>query len=193
MTAGMGIVHSESAPKEFLETGGELELIQLWVNLPAELKMSRPRYQNILAEDIPQISRKDGIIIKLISGEVENIHGPVTEIEADPIYLDVTVPSNSVFEQPVEIDHTVFAYVFEGQGQFGWEGAEKSIGHPRLVVFGNGDFMMVRTTDNHVRFLLISGKPLDEPIARYGPFVMNTQEEIQQALQDLRNGTFVAK
>ena len=87
----------------------------------------------------------------------------------------------------------VFAYVFEGQGKFGRDGAEKSIGNPRLLVFGNGDFMTVRTTDNNVRFLLISGKPLDEPIARYGPFVMNTQEEIQQALQDLRNGTFVAK
>ena len=188
MTSGGGIMHEEMPQASQAEMIG----FQLWVNLPAKLKMCRPRYQNILADDIPQITREDGIIIKIIAGEVGNIRGPVTEIEANPIYLDVTVPPNSVFEQPVEIDHSVFAYVFEGQGQFGGDGAEKSVGHPRLVVFGNGDFMTVKTTHNYVRFLLISGKPLNEPIARYGPFVMNTQEEIQQALQDLRNGTFVA-
>ena len=187
MTSGGGIMHEEMPQASQAEMIG----FQLWVNLPAKLKMCRPRYQNILANDIPQITRKDGVVIKLIAGEVENTRGPVTEIEADPIYLDITVPQNSVFEQPVEVGHTVFAYVFEGQGQFGRDDAEKPIGHPHLVVFGDGDFMTVKTTDNQVRFLLISGRPLNEPIARYGPFVMNTQEEIQQALQDLRNGTFV--
>ena len=189
MTSGGGIMHEE------MPQAGQAEMIgfQLWVNLPAKLKMCRPRYQNILADDIPKITRKDGVKIKLIAGEAADIRGPVTEIEADPTYLDVTVPQDTIFQQPVEKGQTAFAYVFEGQGLFGREGALKTIGHPRLVEFGDGGFVVIKTTDSHVRFLLISGRPLNEPIARHGPFVMNTREEIQQALQDLRNGTFVMK
>lgn len=189
MTSGGGIMHEE------MPQAGDDEMIgfQLWVNLPARLKMCRPRYQNILADGIPQITGSDGVKIKLIAGEAADFRGPVTKIEADPTYLDVTVPQDTIFRQPVEEGHTAFAYVFEGQGLFGHEGGVKTIGHPRLVVFSDGDSVIIKTTDSHVRFLLISGKPLNEPIARHGPFVMNTREEIQQALQDLRNGTFVVK
>ena len=153
--------------------------------------MGRPRYQNVFADQIPRVTRADGVKILVIAGVVDDVRGPVSEIEADPIYLDITVPPDGEFKHPVEKGHTAFAYVFEGRGLFGGQGAEKAINHPRLVEFGDGDHVAVKATDQPVRFLLVSGKPLNEPIARYGPFVMNTQEEIQQALEDLRNGTFV--
>jgi redox-sensitive bicupin YhaK (pirin superfamily) len=187
MTSGAGIMHEE------MPQPGQAEMIgfQLWVNLPAKLKMSRPRYQEFFADQIPRVSRGDGVNILVIAGEADGVRGPVTEIEADPIYLDITIPQGGEFKHPVDRGHTAFAYVFEGRGLFGGNGAEKVVGHPRLVEFGDGDQVAAKATDQHVRFLLVSGKPLNEPIARYGPFVMNTQEEIQQALEDLRNGTFV--
>jgi redox-sensitive bicupin YhaK (pirin superfamily) len=124
---------------------------------------------------------------------VDGIRGPVTEIAADPTYLDVSIPPNGSFHQPIERGHSAFAYVFEGEGAFGItdERDGKTVSHPKLIVFDDGDYVKVRATGQPVRFLLISGKPLYEPIARYGPFVMNTREEIEQALRDLRNGTFV--
>jgi redox-sensitive bicupin YhaK (pirin superfamily) len=147
MTAGRGILHEEMPqPRQ-----GEMAGFQLWVNLPAKLKMTQPRYQ---------------------------------EIASAP---------NGSFDQPIERGHSAFAYVFEGEGTFGItdEGDGETVSHPKLVVFDDGDHVKVRATKESVRFLLISGKPLYESIARYGPFVMNTKEEIQQALRDLRNGTFV--
>jgi len=187
MTSGGGIMHEE------MPQSGQDEMIgfQLWVNLPAKLKMCQPRYQDIFADQIPQVTRVDGVKILVIAGEVDDIRGPVTEIEADPIYLDITVPQHGEFKYPVERGHTAFAYVFEGQGRFGSDDEEKAVNHPRLVEFGDGDYVAVKAIDQYVRFLLVSGKPLNEPIARYGPFVMNTQDEIQQALEDLRDGTFV--
>ena len=187
MTSGGGIMHEE------MPQSGQDEMIgfQLWVNLPAKLKMCQPRYQDIFADQIPQVTRVDGVKILVIAGEVDDIRGPVTEIEADPIYLDITVPQHGEFKYPVERGHTAFAYVFEGQGRFGTDDEEKAVNHPRLVEFGDGDYVAVKAIDQYVRFLLVSGKPLNEPIARYGPFVMNTQDEIQQALEDLRDGTFV--
>jgi len=187
MTAGGGIMHEE------MPQPGPDEMIgfQLWVNLPARLKMCNPRYQEISADQIPRIKRADGVKIIVIAGQVDDVRGPVAEIEADPIYLDITVPQHGVFKHPVERGHTAFAYVFEGRGRFGNDGQETTIDHPRLAEFGDGDHVVARATDQHVRFLLVSGKPLNEPIARYGPFAMNTKEEIQQALEDLRNGTFV--
>ena len=189
MTSGSGIMHEEM-PQPCQD---EMIGFQLWVNLPARLKMSKPRYQEISAEQIPQVSRTDGVKILVIAGQVNGVRGPVTEIEADPIYLDISIPPNFEFIHPVQSGHTAFAYVFEGRGRFGSNGEGTAIDHPRLVEFGDGDHVAIRATDQHVRFLLVSGKPLNEPIARYGPFVMNTQEEIQQALEDLRNGTFVKK
>jgi redox-sensitive bicupin YhaK (pirin superfamily) len=189
MTSGRGIMHEEMpGPLD-----GKMAGFQLWVNLPARLKMSPPRYQEITADEIPVVQRDDGVRIRVVAGTVNGTRGPVTEIAADPIYLDVTVPANQSFAYPVERGHSAFAYVFEGRGLFGkLEQSEgQVVEHPRLVVFADGDRIEVHTTAVPVRFLLVSGKPLNEPIARYGPFVMNTPEEIQQALRDLRNGTFV--
>jgi redox-sensitive bicupin YhaK (pirin superfamily) len=189
MTSGSGIMHEEMPQPQ----KGEMKGFQLWVNLPAKLKMMQPRYQNISSEQIPEINSDDGAKIRVIAGEVDGVSGPVTDIVADPTYLDVSIPSNGTFSHPVKRGHAAFAYVFEGQGIFGANGEEieKTISQFRLVVFGDGDYIKAIGAIKPVRFLLVSGKPLNESIARYGPFVMNTQEEIEQALKDLRNGTFV--
>src|SRR5207244_2505357 len=166
---------------------------QLWVNLPANLKMTKPRYQDIRSTEIPEIKKEAGARIRVITGTVDGVSGPVTGIAANPIYLDVSVPAHASFIQPVHQGHTAFAYVFEGEAKFAGDGKDDGtmISHPRLVVLGDGDYVRVVTSATPVRFLLISGKPLHEPIARYGPFVMNTEEEIEQTLQELRQGTFV--
>lgn len=186
MTSGSGILHEEM-PQE--PDQGKLEGFQLWVNLPARLKMTTPRYREVKSAQIPEIKRDDGVIIKVIAGEVEGVKGALCEIYADPEYLHVSVPSGGFFQQPVKRGHTAFAYVFKGEGIFGEE--EALVASTSLVILGDGDVFRVRTGANPVRFLLISGKPLNEPIARYGPFVMNTNEEIEQALEDLLEGTFV--
>jgi redox-sensitive bicupin YhaK (pirin superfamily) len=189
MTAGGGIMHEEMPQSD----QGEMIGFQLWVNLPASLKMTAPRYQDVTADQIPEVAREDGVKIKVIAGKVDGVKGAVSEIYADPAYLDVSIPANGSFSHPVEKGHTAFAYVFEGRGVFGPDdGApENSVSQQGLVIFGDGDYIQAGAAKEPVRFLLVSGKPLNEPIARYGPFVMNTQEEIQQALEDLRNGTFV--
>ena len=188
MTAGGGIMHEEMPQLE----GGRLNGFQLWVNLPARLKMSKPRYQGITAKDIPSVERDD-VQIRVIAGKVGEVEGAVKGIAADPTYLDVSSPADSLFIHPIPAGHTAFAYVFAGQGTFGITANEdgEAVMATRLVVFGDGDEVRIRSSANGVRFLLISGKPLHEPIARYGPFVMNTEAEIEQALLDLRRGTFV--
>lgn len=189
MTAGGGIMHEE------MPQPGQGEMIgfQLWVNLPARLKMTTPRYQDITSNQIPEVARDNGVKIRIIAGQVDGVRGAVSEIYADPSYLDVSIPANGSFSHPVEKGHTAFAYVFEGRGYFGTgeNTTENSISKPGLAVLGDGDYIQAGAANEPVRFLLVSGKPLNEPIARYGPFVMNTQEEIQQALEDLKNGTFV--
>ena len=189
MTSGRGIMHEEMPEAQ----KGEMAGFQLWVNLPAKLKMTRPRYQEIASNLIPEVGSGNGARIRVIAGTVDGVRGPVTEIAADPSYLDVSIAAGGSFSQPVARGHSAFAYVFEGRGVFGPEGDSNGgmAPHPRLVVFGDGDQIQVSAPDQAVRFLLVSGKPLGEPIARYGPFVMNTAEEIQQALKDLRDGTFV--
>jgi redox-sensitive bicupin YhaK (pirin superfamily) len=184
MTAGRGIMHEEMPQVRPEGIAG----FQLWVNLPAKLKMTKPRYQEIRSDQIPQVQREGGAVIRVITGQVDGITGPVTEIAADPIYLDVFVPFHASFTQPINRGHTAFAYVFEGEASFAENGAATS--PPRLVVWGDGDYVSVVTGESTVRFLLVSGKPLNEPIARHGPFVMNTREEIEQAFLDLRRGTF---
>jgi redox-sensitive bicupin YhaK (pirin superfamily) len=186
MTAGRGIMHEEMPQVRLEGIAG----FQLWVNLPAKLKMTRPRYQEVLSGEIPEIEREGGIRIRVITGTIDGTSGPVSEIAADPIYLDMLVPPHASFTQPIERGHTAFAYVFEGEAELGKDSTR--ISHPRLVAFADGDYVNVATGESPVRFLLVSGKPLHEPIARYGPFVMNTREEIQQALRDLEQGTFVA-
>lgn len=189
MTAGGGIMHEEMPQLE----GGHLDGFQLWVNLPARLKMTKPRYQEIASQDIHAVERENGVRIRVIAGAVEDVRGSVKEIAADPTYLDISVPADTSFAHPVPSGHTAFAYVFAGAGVFGTgpDDDGKQVTAPRLVVFDDGDEVRLRALANGVRFLLISGKPLNEPIARYGPFVMNTEEEIEQALLDLRRGTFV--
>lgn len=185
MTAGRGIMHEEMPQHR---DGDEMFGFQLWINLPAKSKMIKPRYQEIASATIPSVNR-EGVKIRVIAGTVDGVSGPVTKIIADPTYLDVAMSPHSSFAQPVARGHTAFAYVFEGEGYF-TDGGE-AVSHPRLVVLDDGDEVRVSTAQQPVRFLLASGKPLYEPIARYGPFVMNTREEIEQALCELQNGTFI--
>ena len=189
MTAGGGIMHEEMPQLE----GGRLDGFQLWVNLPARLKMSNPRYQEVNSGDIPTVERDNGVHIRVIAGTVDDLQGSVTEIAADPTYLDAFVPANTTFNHPIPDGHTAFAYVYAGDATFGVTDDDEGeqVAAPHLVIFGDGDAVQIRTSANDARFLLISGKPLNEPIVRYGPFVMNTEGEIEQALSDLRRGTFV--
>ena len=189
MTAGRGIMHEEMPQVRPEGIAG----FQLWVNLPAKLKMSKPRYQDVRSTTIPEIKKADGARIRVITGTVDGVSGPVSEIAADPTYLDVFVPAHASFIHPVQRGHTAFAYVFEGEARFGGrDGVEATtISSPTLAVLGDGDTVQVTTGESPVRFLLVSGKPLHEPIARYGPFVMNTQAEIEQTLIEIRQGTFV--
>ena len=184
MTAGGGIMHEEMPQ---VRPGG-IDGFQLWVNLPAKLKMTPPRYQGILASEIPEVQIEGGTRVRVITGTVQGIDGPVRGIAADPVYLDVSMPAHSSFTRKIARGHTAFAYVFEGEAAFA---GDHKVSHTSLVVFGDGDYITVVTAESPVRFLLVSGNRLNEPIARYGPFVMNTREEIEQALRDLRQGTFV--
>jgi len=190
MTAGSGILHEEMP-----QPGPRLEGFQLWVNLPARHKMTRPRYQDVAAARIPEVRRADGLRIRVIAGEVDGVRGPVAEIFADPEYLDVSMPAGRSFEQPVPRGHAAFAYVFEGEAVVGTDagGGGTSVAATRLVLLGDGDRLGVRTGERPARFLLVSGRPLGEPVVRHGPFVMNTREEIQQALRELRDGTFIQR
>jgi len=191
MTSGGGIMHEEM-PRPAAK-GGRMGGFQLWVNMPADLKMSEPRYRDVSAADIPLVTRPDGTKIRIVAGTVDGVAGPVQELYTDPFYTDVAVPANTTFEIPVHPDHAAFAYAFEGSGRFGVTDDEpgKLLSSPELAVFGEGDTVRVVTADEPVRFLLAAALPLDEPVARYGPFVMNTREEIDQALRDLHEGTFV--
>ncbi len=190
MTSGSGIMHEEMPRRS---SQGNVFGFQLWVNLPAAMKMSQPRYQEVNAETIPMVG-KDGAKIRLVAGEVDGVKGPVTEIAANPVYIDVELEPGSTFSYPIPQGHTAVAYVFEGEAAFGVNeaGQGKLIEAVHMVEFSDGDHLQIQTTpDSGVRFMLIAGAPFNEPIVPYGPFVMNTPEEIQQALLDLRNGTFV--
>jgi redox-sensitive bicupin YhaK (pirin superfamily) len=188
MTSGRGILHEEMPQVRPEGIAG----FQIWVNLPAKVKMTAPRYQDVRSDRIPEIEGRDGARIRVVAGTVGDVRGAVTDIAADPIYLDVLVPPKSAYRERVERGHTAFAYVFEGRAVFPGPGREEvAVSRPRLVVLGDGDEIRVTTGAEPARFLLVSGKPLGEPIARYGPFVMNTRAEIEEALEDLRRGTFV--
>jgi redox-sensitive bicupin YhaK (pirin superfamily) len=185
MTAGRGIMHEEMPQVRPEGIAG----FQLWVNLPATLKMTAPRYQDIRSNEIPVFRNDTGAKIRVIAGNVDGMSGPVRGIAADPTYLDVFVPARASFVQPIPEKDSAFAYLFEGEARF--DDRATIVAAPRLVVWSEGDRVEVTTAESPVRFLLVSGKPLHEPIARYGPFVMNTRAEIEQALADLRQGTFV--
>jgi hypothetical protein len=188
MTAGSGILHEEMPRVGPRRLAG----FQIWVNLPAKLKMTRPRYQDVAAARIPEVARGDGSRVRVVAGEVDGVAGPVKEIYAEPQYLDVTLPAGGTFELPVPRGHTALAYLFEGEATFGPPGkAAAAVAAPRLVVLGDGDLVRARAGSAPARFLLLSARPMGEPIARHGPFVMNTPEEIREALRELRAGTFI--
>jgi redox-sensitive bicupin YhaK (pirin superfamily) len=190
MTAGSGILHEEMprvGPRR-------LDGFQIWVNLPRKLKMTAPRYQDVAAARIPEVARPDGARIRVVAGEVDGVAGAVREIFADPTYLDVALPAGRTFEQPVPRGHTAILYVFQGEVSVGGTDASrgKTVPSPRLVVLEDGDVVRVHAAAP-ARFLLLSAQPLHEPYVRWGPFVMNTREEVAQALQELRDGTFIKR
>jgi redox-sensitive bicupin YhaK (pirin superfamily) len=206
MTAGSGIIHQEM-PKG--DADGRMHGFQLWANLPASLKMTEPRYQDVKSNDIPTITDDDGTTVRVVCGEFWGRRGPVDGIAADPQYLDVSVPPNQRRTLPVEVSRHAFAYVFAGSGTFRDasgprpvltdntgtstdDHAEYNDARDRsLILFDRGDEVTVQAGPAGIRFLLVSGKPLEEPVAWYGPIVMNTEAELRQAFSEFRNGTFL--
>ena len=220
MTAGSGILHQEM-PKG--DPSGRMHGFQLWANLPARLKMTDPRYQDIKAADIPEITDDDGTRVRVITGDFWGKRGPVEGVAADPRYIDVSVPPGKRKTLQVDRAHTAFAYVFAGSGRFkdasgprtvqteevgesvlnanaataeaSWQRTEREqrgeVGNRGLVLFDRGDEVVVQAGGEGIRFLLVSGAPIEEPVAWYGPIVMNTQEQLQQAYKDLQDGSFI--
>ncbi|SFN52443.1 hypothetical protein SAMN04488056_101179 [Cohaesibacter marisflavi] len=205
MTAGSGIMHQEM-PKG--NEKGQMHGFQLWANLPASLKMTAPRYQDVEAKEIPQVIDDDGTSVKVVVGEFWGKRGPVDGIAADPLYLDIFVPAGVRKRFKIDTYRNAFAYVFEGAGKFDNSSKPRGIllekevmgeevnirdmsGNRTLINFGTGDEVEVLAGPQGVRFLLVSGAPLQEPVAWHGPIVMNTKQEIHQAIHELRNGTFI--
>ena len=202
MTAGSGIMHQEMPQGD---DRGRMHGFQLWSNLPAALKMTKPRYQDIAANDVAEVTDDDGTIVRVVVGEFWGKKGPVEGVAADPRYLDVWVPPLKRKTLPVDWRHHAFAYVFDGSGTFRnastpfgvlTEKEDDSIvrehtGNRSLVVFDSGDEVTVQAGEEGIRFLLVSGKPIEEPVAWYGPIVMNTEDELRQAVSELRSGTFI--
>ena len=207
MTAGSGILHQEMPEGD---RRGRMHGFQLWANLPSSLKMMAPRYQDIKAPEIPEIVDDDGTRVRVVCGEFWGRRGPIEGVAADPRYLDIWVPPGRRKTLPVETERHAFAYVFEGSGSFRGasqpfgvltekevDGAEiitrESTGNRSLVEFDSGDEVTVQAGEAGIRFLLVSGKPLQEPVAWYGPIVMNSQAELKEALRELQDGTFIKK
>jgi hypothetical protein len=191
MSSGRGILHEEMPRRS---PDGNVFGFQLWVNLPAARKMDPPRYQEVSADTIPVV-KIDGASVRVVAGEVAGVTGPVTDIAANPVYMDIELEPGASFNQPIPEGHTALAYVYVGKAEFGVgsDGHGEKVEAVQMVVFSDGDQLTVRALpDSPVKFMLVAGMPFREPIVPYGPFVMNTVEEIQQALADLRNGTFVS-
>mgnify|MGYP001442292114 CR=1 FL=1 len=205
MTAGSGIIHQEM-PQE--SPTGTMWGFQFWANLPASQKMIPPRYREVKAADIPEVTVDNGVKVKVVAGTIGGVQGPVRDIVIDPTMLDMTVPPASSFSHAIPAGHTLFVYVVEGAAYFddcrdayayeivghGWTDVDRRCicEHETVVLFDrSGDTLQVTTTDRPVRFLLVAGKPLNEPVAWYGPIVMNTQEELRLAFEDYNNGTFI--
>jgi len=207
MTAGSGIIHEEM-PKG--DAGGNVAGFQLWANLPASRKMTPPRYRDVHSSSIPELHREDGVLVRIVCGEVEGVEGAVSGIDVDPEYLDVTIPPETVWLHPVREGYTALAYVIAGDGCFSHdtesfrydtEGVSyfdmesgPRLGNETLVLFEkDGDHLHIATEENALRFLFFSGRPLDEPVAWHGPIVMNTRAELQTAFEEYENGSFLKK
>ena len=205
MTAGRGIMHQEMPQGD---ATGRMHGFQLWANLPSSLKMTAPRYQDVKSAEIPEIVDDDGSRVRIVCGDFWGRRGPVEGVAADPRYLDISVPPGKRKTLPVEIERHAFAYVFEGSGDFRGasqpfgvltektDGANETVvreqtGNRSLVLFDRGDEVSVQAGEEGIRFLLVSGKPIKEPVAWYGPIVMNSEAELQQAFAELRGGTFI--
>jgi redox-sensitive bicupin YhaK (pirin superfamily) len=209
MTAGSGIIHQEMPQGD---TEGRMHGFQLWANLPSSLKMTSPRYQDVKGGDIPEVVDDDGTRVRVVCGSFWGRRGPVDGIAAEPQYLDISVPPGRQRTLPIETTRHAFAYVFAGEGIFGDASAPRAVqtdllerpdldlldhtrlttvGNRSLVLFDRGDEIRVQAGDKGVRFLLVSGRPIEEPVAWYGPIVMNTADEIRQAFAEYRNGTFL--
>jgi quercetin 2,3-dioxygenase len=184
MTAGSGIIHEEMPKND-----GGMHGFQLWVNLPRAKKMMDPRYQGIAAARIPMIDAGGGITVRLVAGTFKGVTGPVRDIVSGPLYLDVSMPANATLETPVPADHSVFAFLFDGEAMFDATGKHHKV--MAVATFGAGDAVRISTTASSARFLLAAGTPLHEPIAWQGPIVMNTPAEVQTAFDEYRAGTFV--
>jgi redox-sensitive bicupin YhaK (pirin superfamily) len=209
MTAGSGILHQEMPHGD---TSGRMHGFQLWANLPSSLKMTDPRYQDVSGKDIPEITDDDGTKVRVVCGEFWGKKGPIEGVAADPRYIDVWVPPGARKALPVETSRHAFAYVFDGEGRFrdasqpgavqtemvgpdgvNDEAVPSTVGNRSLVLFDRGDEVVVQAGEKGIRFLLVSGKPIEEPVAWYGPIVMNTEQELRRAYAELRDGTFIKK
>jgi redox-sensitive bicupin YhaK (pirin superfamily) len=205
MTAGSGIIHQEM-PKG--DEHGRMHGFQLWANLPSSLKMTDPRYQDVSGRDIPDVVDDDGTRVRVVCGSFWGATGPVDGIAADPIYLDVSVPPGRRKTLPIETTRHAFAYIFAGSGTFRdasdprqvktdvvgqAAGAAGEVGNRSLVLFDRGDEVTVQAGESGIRFLLVSGKPIEEPVAWYGPIVMNTQDELRRAVAEIQQGTFIKR
>jgi len=205
MTAGRGIMHQEMPQGD---AKGRMHGFQLWANLPSALKMTAPRYQDVKASEVPEAVDDDGVRVRVLCGEFWGKKGPVEGVAADPRYLDVLVPAGRRKKLKVETERHAFAYIFEGDGRFAYaskpfgiltekqvDGEEilvrEAVGDRSLVLFDPGDEIDVQAGERGIRFLLVSGKPIEQPVAWYGPIVMNTRAELEQAVNELRNGTFI--
>ena len=186
MTAGSGIIHQEMPN----QSNGSMMGFQLWANLPSSDKMMHPRYQEVKDTEIPEVVTESGAKVRIICGKLDGTCGPVSEIVTDPEYMDVIVPAGKEFVHSVKKGHTLFAYVFEGHGYFD-QSEEKLIESDYLVLFEDGDQVIAKAAEKQLRFLLVSGMPIGEPIAWYGPIVMNNREELDVAFREYREGTFI--
>lgn len=186
MTAGSGIVHQEMPHGEI---DGKMWGLQLWANLPATHKMMQPRYRDVKKMDIPVMELENGVLLRIIAGKYNGTTGPVKDVIIEPEYFDITIPSNQSFQHSVKKNNTVFAYILDGDGRFDKE--QNWISRQNVVIFDQGEQVSIQAGANGIRFLLISGKPLKEPIAWYGPIVMNTRKELQIAFEEYQNGTFL--
>ncbi len=204
MTAGRGIIHQEMPKGDPI---GQMHGFQLWANLPSSLKMTPPRYQEVKTGDVPEVTEDDGTVARIVCGDLWGKRGPVEGIAADPVYVDISVPPGKRRSIPVETTHHAFAYVFAGSGKFsnasgplavptesvGWADTNPPVeaDNRSLVLFDRGDEVTVQAGEDGIRFLLVSGRPLREPVAWYGPIVMNTQDELREAFDELHQGTFL--